>query len=118
LDSLSLLNKKISRKFFPLERLVHRKRKGRNVLIWGAGEKGKQCLAYLTGMNIVVAGFVDKDLEKQKTVLMDKPVISPYEIFKKKHLVVISSMYGKEIEYELKSRRLKAGVDFIYDNLI
>lgn len=116
--SVSLVNKKISRKFFPLERLVHRNRNGRKVFIWGAGEKGKKCLAYLTGRKIDVAGFVDKDSSKQKSGLLDKPVLPPDEVRREKHIVVISSMYGSEIENELRSLGLSAKRDFVHDNLV
>lgn len=116
--SVSLLNKKISRKFFPLERLVHRNRNGRKVFIWGAGEKGKKCLAYLTGRNIEIAGFVDNDSSKQKSGLLDKPVLPPDEVKREKHMVVISSMYGSEIENELRCLGLSAKGDFVHDNLV
>mgnify|MGYP002857675685 CR=1 FL=1 len=87
-------------------------------MIWGAGEKGKKCLAYLTGRNIDVAGFVDKDSEKQKAGLLDKQVLSPDEVSKESQMIVISSMYGSEIENELRRMGLSAKTDFVHDNLV
>ena len=117
-DSLSLLKKKINRKLFPLEREIRRNRNGRNIFIWGAGEKGKKCHNYLTEMEIEITGFVDKDFEKQKSGLLNKPVLSPDAIRKENDMIVISSMYGSEIEDELKVRGLMPKVDFVHDNLI
>jgi glycosyltransferase involved in cell wall biosynthesis len=117
-ESLSLLNKKINRSLFPLERSLRRNRKGRSVLIWGAGEKGKKCLKYLRNKNIFVDGFVDKSLEKQESLMLDKPVLHPEMICAKKHLIAISSIYSSEIEHELKDHGFRHKTDFVHDNLV
>ena len=69
-------------------------------------------------MEIEITGFVDKDFEKQKSGLLNKPVLSPDAIRKENDMIVISSMYGSEIEDELKVRGLMPKVDFVHDNLI
>jgi hypothetical protein len=52
-----------------------------NVLIFGAGDMGKECESILRekGENIKIIGFVDNDLEKHKTKVLNKYTCYPPE---------------------------------------
>jgi len=109
--------KKLLTQLFPLEFFLGKRTGDRSILIWGAGEKGKKCLKYLKNRNINIDGFVDKSLEKQNFLILNKPVFSPEIVCAKKHMIVISSMYGSEIEDELIELGFRHKTDFVHDNL-
>lgn len=70
------------------------------VIIWGAGNTGKQAYAWCENKYEVFA-FADNDKQKIGGVYMDCNVISPKQVLDYKYLILIASIYEKEILQQL-----------------
>ena len=116
-ETTQIAYKILLRQLVPFEKKVRKRKKGREVLIWGTGEKGKKCFRYLTSKKINVSAFVDTNKEKQNSTLLKRMILEPKSIEIENHFVVVSSMYYKEIEELLINTGLSPKLDFLSDEI-
>lgn len=81
------------------------KNSNKKIILFGASTLGKKMLYLLEENNIEVEFFCDNNQNKWGTSLCSKKIISPKEVAQMKDecLVIITSMYFKEIYEELKA---------------
>lgn len=80
----------------------------RPIYIWGCSEAGRQTLSILSRLEIEPAGFIDRNENKQGTVVDGLTVYSPDELVLNvpdtgRPFIIIASVYAPEIIRELKA---------------
>lgn len=75
--------------------------KEKNVVIYGAGNYGKQAASMLQQMGIMF-DFCDKDIHKQGTFVMNGKVLSITEVEKKKELCIIIAIENENLIKEVE----------------
>lgn len=84
--------------------------------IWGAGTRGKNCLAIFERLGISVVGFIDIDLKKKKE--QGYNVIQSEDIDEESYICITPAGYEDEIKKELESMGVKKSRFFTYAQLI
>ncbi|MBU0576927.1 glycosyltransferase [Patescibacteria group bacterium] len=86
---------------------------GAKILIFGAGEAGRQCLDWIKERKTAVIGFIDNNKDKQGSKLEGIPVFGP-ERLKKKDFdkIIIASSYWFEIKDQLEKMGFMEGENF------
>ncbi|MGE7110284.1 class I SAM-dependent methyltransferase [Lysinibacillus sp. NPDC047702] len=99
--------------------------KDKEIYIFGAGSYGMQANSELQALNIQVKGFIDNAIEKQGTKVQNKLVYSVEEVMKEqpsfsKKVIIVCSMYHKEIGKQLEDLKLKENqqffIKYFYEN--
>ncbi|MHB8985376.1 MAG: FkbM family methyltransferase [Eubacteriales bacterium] len=71
--------------------------------LWGSGQTGQRFLAKFREIGVNIAGFIDNNQSKRGSFIQGLRVFSPYEILdQKNNMIVITSMYYREIAHQLK----------------
>lgn len=73
-----------------------------DVVIWGAGERGRQCLGWLQKAGIQVEAIVDRDENRWGEIINGMTIMSPeYLCNKMCNVIITPAKYTEEIEKEL-----------------
>jgi len=94
--------------------------KDKNFIIWGAGKEGENTLEILEKIGIYVDCFLDKGCQEgEDRIFLNKKVYNP-SILKKFSIydtfIIIASMYGNEISFELMEMGYMSGLNFLSTN--
>lgn len=74
------------------ERVIQLLKSNKDIIIWGAGKRGRQLLRFMSEKGLVVNAVVDIDQRKQGTVIEDCIIKAPEDIRYEKHgLIVVSA---------------------------
>lgn len=88
--------------------IVYKKRPKKNmVYIFGAGIRGRECLALLYALGISVEGFIDNDVKKEGTRLKGKKIFLLSDINDGESFIVIAAQ--GVYEDEIRGQLLKSG---------
>jgi Predicted nucleoside-diphosphate sugar epimerases len=89
--------------------------KGKEIILFGAGNNGKIIKKSLEHKGFKIAYFCDNDEKKWGEKLDNIEIISPdhlYEIYDEKMLIQISCIYSREIEKQLQTSNISFFISF------
>lgn len=94
--------------------LFEKKKDGKKIYIFGAGQYGMFLALYFKSRNIPWDGFADNSQEKQRTKILDKDVFSPQRIEKNAYVVVavadahllVDKIVGQLMGYGIANERI------------
>lgn len=94
----------------------------KEIYVFGAGKIGEKIASYLDRFGLL-GGFIDNDKKKQKTVLINKPILLLEEYLSERDsvaiIIAVSERYANDIEQQLIDANLKQGKDyFVYDEFM
>jgi hypothetical protein len=87
----------------------------RPLLLWGAGERGRELADVLTRAGRPADGFIDKDRRKRTAGCLDRPVYAPdaLQSLEPRPFVLIASMFSGEVRRGLCAAGFREGHDFL-----
>lgn len=92
---------------------LYKSAQDKNIIIFGAGSAGKQFLEYFP---VEPVYFIDNDQNKWGEKFSGIPIKAPHQILSENIdsiLILICSMYGKEISKQLEAFGLKENIHFL-----
>ncbi|AVQ44400.1 TPA: glycosyltransferase [Clostridium sporogenes] len=91
-------------------------RLNKKIIIFGASNSGKKLLSFLRSFNFDICYFVDNDKNKWGKIFYDKEIKDPKilkKINKEDYIIIIASMFIKEISEQLGSLGYNINEDYI-----
>lgn len=87
-----------------------------SVIIYGAGDYGKQAFSLFSKLSVRVEAFCDKNPQKQGSIYCGEKIISPAELATKyrNRNVVVAINNGKKVCHELKKENISNPL-YVYD---
>jgi hypothetical protein len=98
---------------FPYGFMVLALRRRREFAIWGVGKLGIEALEYFSKRKISTDMFLDTYAKLGNTELNKIRIMPSDRYEKKKHFVVVSSMYNDEITKSMKERGARPFLDYL-----
>ncbi|MBD5521757.1 MAG: glycosyltransferase [Lachnospiraceae bacterium] len=82
----------------------------REVILWGAGVYGRALLDYLNENSIKISAVVDKDAEKQGTIVCGYEIVGPDDLWERAGCILTAS---KVIYLDIKNMVRNAGITLV-----